>query len=688
MATIPAIPDDPPRDRQGISAPYETQISNAMLANGVTPPAHILMDGRLHRWGDGTTKGKKPFWYRIHGDGHPSGAFGDWRAHDEKGVKWVAESTASGQPLTPAELAEIDARIKAREEQKIKDQAVVAKSSATIWINSKPAPPDHPYLVAKKIKPHGARTFGDRLVVPIFNAEKNIISLQFIDGDGEKRFKTGGATSGGMWMVGEWGDGTIYIAEGFATAVSIHEATGGCVVVAYTASNLVAVAGVVRGLAGAAHRIVIVADRDESGTGEKWARKAEVAYGVDVVVSPFGDANDFVTKGGDLAALLAAPSSPSPDPEKAAQQAPAPKTEKPWLLSLDELVKDRAPVGWLVKNWIQEQTLIMVHAPASAGKTFFVLDLCCHVASGKPDWAGHRVKKSGVVYLAGEGFFGIKQRAAAWAQEHGVSSFGDIFISDGGLDLDTTDGLKRVIAEIKTLNFIPKLIVVDTVHKFYSGDENSSRDVRKMTNSCEGLMKELGCSVCLVHHEGSALSSQGRARGSSSWGGAIGIGISLEMDKKIKGQIHVRMYKAKDSEPAAPKSMTLKKVAITEWLDEDGEQVWSLVPVISDGIERVHEEIDEKLDGFKADFRDAWQWSGGELKGKKPYVSRNAMERFLEEQRATPESTARLHASGTKKGHIINYLIANKIIRNFEAGWVIIDDDLGMICTMIAKGNK
>ncbi len=53
-----------------------------------------------------------------------------------------------------------------------------------------------------------------------------------------------------------------------------------------------------------------------------------------------------------------------------------------------------------------------------------------------------------------------------------------------------------------------------------------------------------------------------------------------------------------------------------------------------------------------------------------------------------PNSTARLHASGTKKGHIINYLIANKIIRNFEAGWVIIDDDLGMICTMIAKGNK
>lgn len=686
MATIPAIPDDPPRDRQGISAPYETQISAAMLASGITPPSHILMDGSLHRWGDGTTNGKKPFWYRVHGDGFPVGAFGDWREQDGKGIPWKANSTPEGQPLTPAEMAELDARIKAREEQKIKDQAVVAKSSATIWMNSQPAPADHPYLVAKKIKPHGARTFGERLVVPIFDDNQKIISLQFIDSDGGKLFKTGGATSGGMWMVGEWSDGTIYIAEGFATAASIHEATDACVIVAYTASNMVAVAGIVRGIAEPRQRIVIVADRDESGTGEKWARKAESAYGVDVVVMPSGDANDFVNGGGDLDALLAAHSDPVPEPEKPDEQTSAPK--KPWLQYLDDLLIDKSPIRWVIKNWLQEQTLIMIHGPASSGKTFLTLDFCCHIAAGLPTWAGHKITPGGVAYLAGEGNYGVRQRAAAWAQEHGVTKFGPFVVSQNGCDLDTKDGLEHAMKYLDTLDFKIKIIVVDTLHRFLSGDEDSARDAKKMIDACEFLMERYQCTVILVHHTGNDLRSQSRPRGSSAWTGDVGMRISLTPGKTIKDPISITMLKSKDSEPAAPKSMILKKVAITDWKDDDGEQVVSLVPVISDGIERVYEKIDEKLEGFKADFRDAWQFAGMELRNKKPYVTRQAMAIFLEEQRAIPESTARLHASGKTKGHIINYLIANKIIRNFEEGWIIIDDDLGMICTMIAKGNK
>jgi putative DNA primase/helicase len=678
VAIIPTIPDGPPRDRQWSSAPYETQIITAMVANGVTPPSHILMDGQLRRWGDGTTKGKKPYWYCIFGDGHPSGTFGDWRVHGPEGIKWVAESTDSGASLTPEERSEIDARIKVREAQKVKDQAGMASVCATIWRHTLPAPEDHLYLIAKKIKPHGARVSGDRLVLPIFNADGKIISLQYIDGEGEKKYKTGGAISGGMWMVGEWGDGTIYIAEGFATAASIHEATGECCIVAYTASNLVPVAGAVRGIAGVAGRIVIVADNDESGTGEKWARKAEAAYGVDVVVMPAGDANDFVCAGGDLIALLAR--QPGPDP--------APKLKKQWLESLDDLLQDQSPIRWIIKNWLQENTLIMVHGPASSGKTFLTLDFCCHVAVGAP-WAGHKVNQGGVAYLAGEGNYGVRQRAAAWAQEHGVKKFGHFVVSKSGCDLDTKDGRDTAIKYLDAIDFKPKIIVIDTLHRFLSGDEDSARDAKKMVDACEFLMDRYQCTVILVHHTGNDARSQSRPRGSSAWTGDVGMRISMTPGKTIKEPITISMLKAKDSEPAAPKSMLLKKIEIEGWLDDDGEQVSSLVPVISTGIETVVlEKIDKKLEGFKQDFLDAWQWSGGESRGSKPYLTKAGMERFLHTQRAEPESTARLHASGTKEGHIINYLIANRIIKNLEDGWIVIDGGLGMICLMIMKDKK
>ncbi len=65
--------------------------------------------------------------------------------------------------------------------------------------------------------------------------------------------------------------GPLYIAEGFATAATIHEATGRPCVVAYSASNLVAVTGTMRKKHGAAQALVVVADNDQSGLGQRYA---------------------------------------------------------------------------------------------------------------------------------------------------------------------------------------------------------------------------------------------------------------------------------------------------------------------------------------------------------------------------------------------------------------------------------
>jgi dihydroxyacetone kinase DhaKLM complex PTS-EIIA-like component DhaM len=100
----------------------------------------------------------------------------------------------------------------------------------------------------------------------------------------------------------------VYIAEGAATASTIHEVTGKCVIVSFSAQNMTATAKYVRHVSGDQRDIVIVADNDESGTGEREALKAcEAAHCTMIMPPVIGDANDYVQAGGDLAALLEPP---------------------------------------------------------------------------------------------------------------------------------------------------------------------------------------------------------------------------------------------------------------------------------------------------------------------------------------------------------------------------------------------
>ena len=84
----------------------------------------------------------------------------------------------------------------------------------------------------KGVKAHGLKVTGDgRLVLPLYDADGKLITLQYIDQKGVKRYHDGGPTGGRYWVLGKVNK-TIYLAEGFATAASIHEATGDAVYLA------------------------------------------------------------------------------------------------------------------------------------------------------------------------------------------------------------------------------------------------------------------------------------------------------------------------------------------------------------------------------------------------------------------------------------------------------------------------
>src|SRR5699024_11904912 len=129
----------------------------------------------------------------------------------------------------------------------------------------------HPYLNAKGVQAHGLRqNDSGKLLIPAYDADNKLSSIQYINTSGGKQFKGGGAMHGCFYPIGDIdGAKAVCIAEGFATAASVHEVTGYPCLVAFSAHNLTAVAQYVRGVVGVQADLIIFAALDESVTGDR-----------------------------------------------------------------------------------------------------------------------------------------------------------------------------------------------------------------------------------------------------------------------------------------------------------------------------------------------------------------------------------------------------------------------------------
>ncbi|MCX5875163.1 MAG: toprim domain-containing protein [Deltaproteobacteria bacterium] len=236
--------------------------------------------GRLHRF-PGADKGSdnRAGWARLFDDGQ-GGVFGDWSTGLSE--TWQAEP---GKPRTPTEQEAfrrkvVEAKQKAKLEQQSR-QAAAAKRAAGIWEAAPPAPADHPYLKAKNVQAYGLRRYDDALAIPLRDKSGALWSLQFIGPDCKKRFLTDGKKQGCYFAIGGKPGKVLCVAEGYATAATIHEVTGYPVAVAFDAGNLEPVAVAIRAKLPDT-RLIICADDDahkEKNTGLIDARKAALAVG-------------------------------------------------------------------------------------------------------------------------------------------------------------------------------------------------------------------------------------------------------------------------------------------------------------------------------------------------------------------------------------------------------------------------
>jgi putative DNA primase/helicase len=208
-----------------------------------------------------------------------------------------------GRAPAPEELDELRRRAETararRGAEAEKRHAAARARAARIWQAARLAEDGHPYLAQKGVGAHGLRVCKGALVVPMRNAGGELHNLQFIGASGTKRFLKGGRAAGLCFVIDGTAD-TICLTEGYATAASIHAATGFTVAVAFSAGNLAAVAVMMRAACRGA-RIIVCADDDADTPGNPGmtnAREAARAIGALLAVPAFGvdrsaDATDF-----------------------------------------------------------------------------------------------------------------------------------------------------------------------------------------------------------------------------------------------------------------------------------------------------------------------------------------------------------------------------------------------------------
>ncbi|EAM5421214.1 toprim domain-containing protein [Salmonella enterica] len=215
--------------------------------------------------------------------------------------------TGSLSPVAPEVIASVEA-------ETVVDRKAAAALAVRLMEKTRPAT-GNAYLTRKgfpvlecltltTMHKTGGVTFraGD-VVVPLYDDTGALVNLQLINADGLKRTLKGGQVKGACHIIeGKKQAGKrLWIAEGYATALTVHHLTGETVMVALSSVNLLSLASLARQKSPAC-QIVLAADRDLNGDGQsKAAAAADSCKGVVALPPVFGDWNDAFIQYGEEA---------------------------------------------------------------------------------------------------------------------------------------------------------------------------------------------------------------------------------------------------------------------------------------------------------------------------------------------------------------------------------------------------
>lgn len=236
-------------------------------------------------------------WKSCRGGGITIGSlFHEAKQHGWRDDVRHAQSSQEYLAARRRELAE-----RATREGAEREQLAEAAARKAGWIMHQTVQEQHAYLHAKGWADAKGAVWHpseeqNLLCIPMRIGDA-LVGLQMIDREGSKRYLSGQRTSEAEYVISNSGRGAMdWYCEGYATGLSLRECLQALrmryrIHITFSAGNLAKVAGKY----GSGY---VIADRDDSQTGERAAQKTGLPY----LLPEAGDFNDFHKKAGTFRA--------------------------------------------------------------------------------------------------------------------------------------------------------------------------------------------------------------------------------------------------------------------------------------------------------------------------------------------------------------------------------------------------
>ena len=482
----------------------------------------------------------------------------------------------NGMPVNsqPAQQKAVQPQPNPPAKDKKHQEAQEARTEArNTWDMGVPASDENPYLKRKGLKALPAaniKELNGKLLVPLQDNNGVIHSLQYIYPDGFKNYLKGSKKAGHYHTIGDARPhGTIYIAEGLATAITVHMATNQAVIMAFDAPNLTLVAQAVRRKY--PHAAIVIAGDDDQfkdrNTGREEANKVARAVDGKVALPEFDDLSSQPTdwndlyqlKGIDAVTRQLAANAANPEPDDSPNDNP--------FFGIDELrisswlATEPKQRRWILPGIMPVGKTGMVVAPGGTGKSQLMLQMAISVATSVPLFGRYPIEHSGGVLA----FFAeddpeelhrrFKNAVNVICEAHEIDSERfkldlekNLFVAsmvgrDVTITRPTPDG--PILTEnfdrfLATARQIPdlRLLMFDPVIRFRAGNENDASENTRLVQAGEHLSQETGAFVLWANHAnkhsmrtGDAM-AQEAARGSS----ALTDGMRWQMNMATMGK--------------------------------------------------------------------------------------------------------------------------------------------------------
>jgi len=336
----------------------------------------------------------------------------------------------------------------------------------------------------------------------------------------------------------------------------------------------------------------------------------------------------------------------------------------------DQLSDTYEPPDELIQDLLVNRTISILYGDSNSGKTFFAIDMACHIASGRI-WFGKQVEEGLVVYLATESPETVKARIQAHQKYHD-KRIPNLLIIQVAVNFHESDyDVNRIITLVKQeeqmRNVKCKLIIGDTLARISAGaNENSGTDMGPIMARFDHIMNSVSSAVLIVHHCG-----KDAAKGGRGWSG-IRAHIDTEIEVSEKDNIKCATITKQRALSSKGEEFYFELEILNMGKTKFGADATTCVVKPLDD-ENKPKKTDSKLAKNMKTFVNAWLESGLDVINDYPYLSKEDLTVYLERM-GWAKQTIKNHLVASNTDKLIGFLLNGAIIEPYKAGWIVVNE--------------